>query len=606
MSVGATTGQKLRDVLWLSAACAMATTAYFLVRAVGYLTVGGGFATVSRDVAWMAPLSHAFYFGVVTLPALALAPFLSRPRLLRVAAVLCFTTTLFIILLPWTQLSAVTRLLLSLGVAVELTRRVTGDLGRSVRVARGVALSLAAACIVAAIGVAGWRTVARQRALAALPSPPAGAPNVLLIILDTVRASALSLYGYERETTPQLDAFSQGGTVFEMAVAPAPWTLPSHATLFTGRYPAWLRIDFRTSLEAGPPTLAEILARRGYYTVGMVANTGFVSWESGLARGFLEYHDYPVNAEQVLRSSLPGSATIAERFFGRKSHVAGRQKVSEQIQVPPKPTHYLMDAEDLTDRFLSWHASRDAKRPYFAFLNYFDAHFPYEPPDSLRRAFSASPKPRDLYDAEIRYMDGELGRLFGALRDKGELSNTIVIVTSDHGEHFGERGLRLHGNSLYSAVVRVPLSIRYDGHVPAGRRIDTAVSLRDVGRTILDLAGLRAAPFPGSSLANAWGATPDSLSVPVALLHRVIERDPLAPRNPSAMAAVFDARWHLIQMAGSRQVEEVFDYRADSAELVNLVGSPEAREALPSLRARLRDALLADRERQRPTRRVSQ
>ncbi len=597
MNEAVTIGRKLRDVLWLASGCAMVATVYFLVRAGGYLTLAGGFATVSRDVLWMAPLSHLFFFGVLALPVLAVASLVGRAAAVRSAVVVFMSLLFFGVLMPWTQLSRFAALVLAIGAAVAAHRRLPADPDRLVALSRRGALTIATLCAVFATVSVAWRVVTRQRAIAAMPEAPAGAPDVLLIILDTVRASALSLYGYGRETTPELDEFAKGGVVFETAIAPAPWTLPSHATMFTGRYPAWLNVDFQQRMNRAEPTLAELLRAKGYSTVGIAANTGYASWESGLARGFTEYHDYPVNLEQVIRSSLYGSSTIADKLYRARTRAEViKQVMAHRFDVPPKPEHYLMTAAEVTDRFLDWQRSRDSRRPYFAFLNYYDAHDPYTPPDSLRRKFAKPPKPRDLYDAEILYMDHHLGRLFKSLEASGALRNTVVIVAADHGEQFGERGLKNHANSVYTALVHVPLVVRFDGRVPAGTRVAMPVSLRDLGRTIIDVAGIgKDVAFPGRSLASAWRrtATPDSVSAPLALLERVREDDPSSPATDSTMIAAFDDRWHLIRMT-RRKIEEMFDYHVDSAEETNLIGSDAARDALPRLRDLMHSALVAD------------
>lgn len=595
-----TNRQAWLDILWLSAGAAMLVTAYFLVRVAMYLTVGGGFATASRDVVWMSPLGHLLFYLIVALPLLALATIVSAERAVRWSMMVIVGVSLFLVLLTHGELNIVARVALSVGLGVEFGRRLARRSPAVVRFARRSTWSLSVLLTVVALGIAGWRAVSFRRAIGRLPAPPAGAPNVLLVILDTVRADELSLYGYARQTTPELDEFAKGATVFDAAIATAPWTLPSHASLFTGRYPAWLNVDFRHRLKGKDPTLAEVLAGKGYLTFAMAANMSFVSWESGLARGFQEFHDYPINVEQVIRSSFYGASTLAERFFGRTQQVPKRVRLSRQFEVPPKPEHYLMDGDEVTDKFLTWHADRDTSRPYFAFLNYFDAHFPYSPPDSLARKFSNKPDGRALYDAELFAMDHEVGRLFAALKQSGELQNTIVIVASDHGEHLGERGLWRHGNSLYTPVVRVPLVVRYDGKVPAGKRVERPVSLRDVGKTIIDLTGVAPrSTFPGHTLAAAWNETQDSISVPVTMLMRTYEPNPFAPRNPSTMLAVFDSNLHLVTMSGTRRVEELFDYRKDSIETVNLVGSVEGMVAVPRLRALMRDALTADRTRGR-------
>ncbi len=593
--------QKVRDVLWIYGGTAMVATLYFLLRSAGYLTIGGGFATVSRDVLWMAPLSHLFFFAPFAVLAAAVSLVVSRDTGVRGAVLILGTLVVFGALMPWTQLTRLAALLLSIGFTVQLMRLLPKDADRLVALGRRWTVGMLTLCAGLAIVVGVGRWFSHRRAVSALPAAPTGAPNVLLIILDTVRGSGLSLYGYSRQTSPELDAFAKGGTVFETAISAAPWTLPSHASMFTGRYPAWLSTDFERKLDRKEPTLAEVLSRAGYSTVGIAANMGYASWESGLERGFVEYHDYPVNLEQILRSSLYGSSTIADRWYRAKSNQEKLQLIKQaRFDVMPKHAHYLMDAREVTDKFLDWRSHRDAARPYFAFLNYFDAHDPYTPPDSLRRKFAKPPKQRDLYDAEIYFMDSQLGRLFKELESRGDLKNTLVIVSADHGEHFGERGLIRHANSVYTPLVHVPLVLRFDGKVPAGQRVEKPVSLRDIGKTILDLAGLQGrTAFPGASLAHAWSATPDSLSAPIALLSRVSEDDPSQPAGDSTMIGAFDAQWHLVRVS-PRAMEEMFQYKRDTNETENLIGSDSARVVAPVLRDLMKSAMLADR----PTHRV--
>lgn len=587
--------RNLRDVAWIGAGCAMVATAYFLVRATGYLTLGGGFATVSRDVVWMAPLGNLIVFGMFVVPVAAVATVLARETAVRVAFGVFGALVLFGTLLPLGQVSRLAIVLLSIGIVVQLIRLLPHDPEAAVRLARRTAIGVAASCAVLAAVVATWRDIATWRDKAAMPTASANAANVLLIILDTVRASSLSLYGYGRATTPHLDAFARGGTVFETAIATAPWTLPSHASIFTGHYPAWLNTDFQRNLDETYPTLAELLRARGYYTFGVAANLSYTSWESGLDRGFTEYHDYPVNVEQILRSSLYGATTFADGLL-RARRRADVMRVLRKAQFidPPKHDHYQVPASEVADRYLEFLRTRDTTRPYFAFLNFFDAHSPYEPAERLRQHFGKPTGPRDLYDAEIFGIDEQLGRIFAVLDRSGALRNTIVVVASDHGEHFGERGLRRHANSVYTALVHVPLVIRFDGRVPEGQRISLPVSLRDLGRTMLDLTGASAVRFPGTSLASAWSETSASLSKPVALLNRVREDDPSIPASDTTMIAAFDERWHLVR-SGRRMSEELFAYRTDTAEQTNLLGLPAAQTSVKALRAMMRDALLADR-----------
>ena len=156
----------------------------------------------------------------------------------------------------------------------------------------------------------GRELLSEHRALRRLPAAIPGAPNVLLIVLDTVRADALSLYGYDRDTSPNLVRLARGGVRFEQARATAPWTLPSHASMFTGRWPHQLDIGTFRPLDARSPTLAEVLGARGYVTAGFVANPIFCHADYGLARGFLHYEDIPVSPLEILRSTLLGERLL--------------------------------------------------------------------------------------------------------------------------------------------------------------------------------------------------------------------------------------------------------------------------------------------------------
>jgi arylsulfatase A-like enzyme len=251
------------------------------------------------------------------------------------------------------------------------------------------------------------------------------------------------------------------------------------------------------------------------------------------------------------------------------------------------------DAQEITDLFLEWRAGRASEAPYFAFLNYIDAHQPLRPPESYRKRYGRPRSQRALYDAEIAYIDHEVGRLLSSLEQRGELRNTLVIVTADHGEHFGERGLRGHQNSVYTQTVHVPLVMRLDGHIPLGIRVRPVVSLRDLGATVLHYAGVPTTPpFPGTSLSRYWSPADDSGSTAVAQLARQLTKEPDAPDWLDEVA-VFDDRWHLV-LAGTRPLEELFDYRADPIEARNLIGAETASGVPERLRILLRKSLQSD------------
>ena len=207
----------------------------------------------------------------------------------------------------------------------------------------------------------GWDRYLEVSAKTKLPPSSPDAPNVLMIVLDTVRAQNLNLYGYHRPTMPKLEQIAKTGVFFEQAVSPAPWTLPSHASMFTGRHPHELSADWTTPLDATYPTLAEILYQHGYVTAGFVANKIYCSYESGLNRGFMHYEDYLVSPGQLIRSSALGREIT--------NNLDLRQRFKYYDDLGGK------SAERLNHDFLSW-LSRQEQGPFFAFLNYFDAHNP--------------------------------------------------------------------------------------------------------------------------------------------------------------------------------------------------------------------------------------
>src|SRR5262249_28657657 len=352
---------------------------------------------------------------------------------------------------------------------------------------------------VGAAGAIGRHVLAEARALARLPAPPAEAPNVLFIVLDTVRARSLSLYGYARDTTPELSRWARRGIRFDRAAAPACWTFPSHCSFFTGRWPFELNAHWQLVLNTPHPTLAEFLAARGYATAGLVANTSYCSAESGMSRGFAHYEDYPLSPLTILGSTEIG------RWVSRNVLSYGDYYGQKWILFQSR------DADGINRAFLDWMSGRRGdQRPFFAFLNYMDAHEPFVVPVEHTPRFGQRPGSRrdyemllgywdrdktqisppdvslarDGYDDFIAFPDPRVGALLDDLDRRGVLEKTVVIITSDHGEEFGERGIFDHGYSLYLDAVHVPLVILAPG-APAGRVVAEPVSLRDLPATII-------------------------------------------------------------------------------------------------------------------------
>jgi arylsulfatase A-like enzyme len=572
---------------------------------------------VGPDIAWLAPLADAIAFLVIGLALVGLGRLwkpVGRPAV--VTFVLAFVAFLSLLLMYY-PLHLYAKILLAAGLAMQ-SARLAGrwPLGFERLVRRG-AIVMTVIVALLAIGTTAGSSLIYRRHAAALPDPQAASPNVLLVVWDTVRARNLSLYNYERSTTPHLERWAGTGVVFENANSTSPWTLPSHASMLTGRWPQELSATWETPLDAEPRTLAEALGERGYLTAGFVANTYYCGNELGLTRGFARYEDYVVTPRELLISStlvrsLANSWTV-RRVLGYHDNI-------------PRQS-----ATAITDHFLEWQATT-GDRPFFAFLNYFDAHETFLPPPPFAGKFGPGPpagspavvqdvrrslrrdwfqRPADeirgeinMYDGAIAYLDDELNRLLGELQARGTLDNTIVIVTSDHGEQFGEHGLFLHGNSLYQPLLHVPLVIRFPPAVPGGRRIPSRVTLRDLPATIVDLLGVsREAGLPGRSLARHWvraaaevgaeevGGGPAIAEVREAEWAK--QGNPWYPAAKGDMASVTDDRYHYIRNGDG--TEELYAIEVDPQERRDLSRQADSTPLLERYRTALRLSLGQER-----------
>lgn len=563
---------------------------------------------VSRHFPWMYPVAGVLVLLAPTL-ALALAARVGgrrgRPSTATVVGVLTFFAYLGVLFRA--PLATAACLLLALGLAVQTARalrRAGPEAGQ--RLVRWT-LGPMAGLLLGALAL----SYAPPRRGADASAPPPGAKNVLLVVLDTVRAQSLSLYGYDRKTSPQLERLAARGVRFDQALSTAPWTGPSHASMFTGRFPHEISIGWSTPLDATYPTLAGFLAARGYRTAGFVANTTYCSYETGLDRGFAHYEDYDVSLPAVLLCSSVVQRTLN---FARSHAVPG-------LDAAARTSVHRKTAARINADFLAWLTARgdNSGRPFLAFLNYYDAHHPYLTPgeDDVDEACGRRPRSRadfsllrgwwdidkrnlstaeralvrDSYDRCIAYLDRQLGRLFDALAQRKLLDDTIVIVTADHGEHLGEQRLYGHGCSLYRPELHVPLLVLAPGIAPQGKVVAEPVSLRDLPATVVDLIGLSAgAPFPGRSLARAWSSPGgDSSDALLSELARPPEADPNGGRSPvcrGSMRSLVSGRWHYIQNGDGR--EELYDFSADPEESHDLAAAPGMDGVLDSLRARVR------------------
>lgn len=393
-------------------------------------------------------------------------------------------------------------------------------------------------------------------------------PNILFIVLDTQRRDHLSIYNYDRETSPLLDRFALDATIFDHAVAPAQWTIPSHASMFTGLYASTHQVTQGYNQISGMhPTLPEILQGAGYHTVGFCNNPLVGVLDNGLQRGFDHFYNYAgaTVTRPFSRPSSPVQQSVRERWrrFARPvqnrfAHSDWLFRASLNPLLVPLWTRFInykgQTAPSIDDviAYLRQHRAGGASQPLFTFLNLMGTHLPYRPPQRyldrvapdlrhsrhpyqfMRRFNSeaarwASPTDpplqdweqqtlSDFYDAEILHQDEHLGRLLAYLKAANVLDDTMVIITADHGESLGDHNFIGHSFVVYQELVHVPLIVHDpDGRFPAGKRIQTNVSTRRIFHTVLDLAGIQPpldeadpnADVAGLSLLRATNGRPD-------------------------------------------------------------------------------------------------
>jgi len=579
---------------------------------------------VSRHFLWLSPLSNLLFFagmGVLSAVAVKLSPRAAgwfSPRLI------CAFTGLPMLMAAGPRIYPEAWFLVALGIAVQLVpilARHTAGLRR--RLLWTFPFMVGSVLLLASYVLVGDRL--QQAREAGRPLPPANTPNVLLIVLDTVRADHMSLYGYERSTTPSLERLAKRGIRFDQVRATAPWTLPSHASMFTGHWPHELVETWMTPLKGNFPMLAEYLGHHGYATAGFVANVGYCSQETGLARGFTHYEDYDLEKLASLRT-----AGLVEYMTNTLSEVIKSLNIVPLYSLRSLVNHWFLigkrkDAESINRAFLDWLSDRrEPRRPFFAFLNFLDAHALYILPEGARHRFGnypvtrdeirvvyeqwagldkmRLPRPyinlaRDSYDDCLGYLDEQLGLLLDELQRRGELDQTLIVVTSDHGEGLGEHNLFDHGESLYRTEIRVPLVIVPPSGLNRPTVVDKTVSLRDLPATIVDLLGLGAgSPFPGKSLVRSWRNSPSGN----AGLHR--DNDPIVseltapnPLQPNQRRSP-GSRGPLISLADDDFVyirnerdgsEQLFDERDDPREFSDRAAVESMRPILEDFRKRL-------------------
>jgi arylsulfatase A-like enzyme len=567
---------------------------------------------IARDFPWTVPVSQAL---LLVIPGVAVAV-VNRlwPKLVSLKGACWLFATLAI----WSALLRLPiygacSLVLGAGLARPISNAVASHALDSRRIRSIVAVIYGLLIVLAGLS-SGRRAVTEMRALASLPSSPPGARNVVLIVWDTVRASNTSLHGFQRDTTPNLAKWARKGVWYERAMAPAPWTFPSHCSFFTGQWPFRLNSQWKNTLDTSDSTLAEYLRARGYQTTGFVANTECCNYETGLGRGFAHFEDYATTPQAIVGRTVAGKWAL--------EHLLSFGDYYEKKWIGLQSR----GARAINDAFLDWLGRRRTDRPFFAFLNFFDAHAPYIPPAGHVGRFGIRPASsrdyqvlvdfvlmnknviskkefllgRDCYHDCIAFLDDQLGRLLDALEGQGLLGNTDLIITSDHGEEFGEHAFFGHAHNTNLDAIGVPLVI-LSPRAPSGQVVYDPVSLCDLPATVVEMLGLsQGSPFPGRSLTAYWGqrAGQPSVITSPALTEQAEAAAFQAQSRPSRehpgfqMSLVASDHHYIRHGMG---LEQLYDLRVDPLERVNLMASPVGERRVRSFRRMLLKVLTENR-----------
>jgi len=548
-------------------------------------------SNVWYPIIWIAALFNGLLLGVLGLALSAgLSVLPNRPRLRTVVVFILALAAglpwLALMLKEWIQSYAI--FILTIGTAVAFTRgfqRHEAALLRFFRKSLPWALGLTGLVFLGIEGGSWWQ---ERTGTNNLPPASASAPDVLIIIIDALRADHLSSYGYERPTSPTLDRLAAQGVLFEEAYATSSYTLPSHASILTGLYPSQHGVEWMTSkthATASYPTLAETLQGHGYRTGAFSANTFWFSREHGFGRGFLHFDDFFHSlADRVLRTAYGRMITLSVLWRLGYEDIPARKR-----------------ATDINEAVLDW-LSRDVDHPFFVTINYMDVHDPYLPPQPYRNKFSDADNPGglinwqlhipdslntealqgeiDAYDGSIAYVDDYIDRLLTALQQRDAERELLVVITSDHGEEFQEHGGLLHGYKLYRELIRVPLIFWQPGRIPEGVRVPRPVTNAAIPATVMDAVGTDEVLFPGPPLQRLWDASAAPAGWPFPLSE--LKQRPWVPEqypvHHGSMRSLVSPGWHYIDH--ETLGPELYDWMNDPLEAHNVVHKPEMQPML--------------------------
>jgi arylsulfatase A-like enzyme len=438
----------------------------------------------------------------------------------------------------------------------------------------------------------------------------ASKPNIIFIVIDTLRADRLGCYGHSRPTSPNIDRIAREGVLFETAVAPGAWTLPTHASMFSGMYSSKHGAHLEHfNLDRDITTMAEYFSGQGYYTAGF-CNNGWVSTNNGFDQGFQSY--FQLWKALTIRHT-PGGLLKQIYFRNRYRHDRSMLAVLNR------------DAE-VTNKFVCrWVGKHYGKKyPLFLFINYMDVHGPYMPPRTISYPFlddsdlgkqyklhpayfhfnqskydeNTLAHIRLLYDGGIYYLDHHLGLLFEKLSGMMSLDDTVVVITSDHGESLGENSMMGHDMSLYNTLVRVPLIIRYPKRFRPGTVITTPVQTVDIFPTLAGIVRPDLADLPPGVQGRPLLGPAEGINRPFLISEYFLPRFWIKgwkkhmPEIDEARIDFFDRRIKSIEDGDYKYIW----YSDGTAELYNVVQDPYEEHNLidlePDVAAALKDRLM--------------
>jgi arylsulfatase A-like enzyme len=596
---------RIRDLLaltiWFGVAAGLLDgIAFLILQTAGWVTWNMKESSVDQNILWASSLMDLTIFLIVGLGLLAVFLLLRPARWMFWAIVVFGSIGCYALVSIPGRLRERGAMMLALGLATVLARVMTRDAAAWMERVRRSVVALLLVAIVIGIAAAGGDVVWEKYQESRLPPPPAGAPNVLFIVMDTMRMDRLGAYGYSRPTTPFLDSYAGKAVLFEKAFVNAPWTLPSHVTFFTGRMP----FEHGATLEpfdGRVKTIAEVMAGRGYATVGIAANNAMATRLFGIGRGFHKYVNIFTHPRDAAMRTLYGRKLqkwVLARFF------------------PKEVPQDHMRAADVNQRFLRWLEQRPG-RPFFAFLNYMEMHLPNDPSEEFMQQFAKDRPlisfaalrhqhpfdPREVqrlnnkYDALAASLDAELKRLFDELGRRRLEQNLLVIITSDHGESLGEHQLIGHWIGLYMEELRVPLLIRMPGKTPEGIRVAEPVSLHALPATIMEMTGGASGEFPGQPLSACW--TGGKCGEPMILGEVSKGYSPDLRKHwpiwQGWVKSLIADQWHLIVQQDGKM--ELYDWHGDPSEAQDLAGTREGQDVVKVLTEKLEAWVPEARER---------